>query len=219
MAAVASGSTRWGRLGCTIASIRMNIVEAAMRAAAADLRATRRQWALVGGFAVAVRAEARFTRDVDIAVAVADDQAAEAVVREMVSRGYSIRASIEQETTGRLATIRLGSPSSDDDDVIVDLLFASSGIEPEIAAAAEVEEIIVGLKLPVAQTGHLIALKLLARDDERRPQDLADLRMLIAVATEADLTTAREGISLITQRGYDRGRDLSAALAELLNAH
>ncbi len=32
------------------------------------------RWALIGGLAVAVRAEPRFTRDVDLAVAVADDR-------------------------------------------------------------------------------------------------------------------------------------------------
>ena len=45
--------------------------------------------------------------------------------------------------------------------IIVDLLFASSGIEPEITAAAEVLTVARGLRMPVARTGHLIALKLL----------------------------------------------------------
>ena len=35
------------------------------------------KWALIGGLAVAVRAEPRFTRDVDLAVTVADDREAE----------------------------------------------------------------------------------------------------------------------------------------------
>ncbi len=66
---------------------------------------------------------------------------------------------------------------------VVDVLFASSGIEPEIVRSAEAIEILPGLVVPVARTGHLIALKLLARDDESRPQDLADLRSLHEVAT------------------------------------
>jgi hypothetical protein len=97
----------------------------------------------------------------------------------------------------------------------VDLLFASSGIEPEITRAAEVTEVVPGLSLPIATTGHLIALKLLARDDQARPQDLADLRALRAVATAADLDAARAAVGLITARGFDRGRDLTAALKEI----
>jgi len=71
--------------------------------------------------------------------------------------------------------------------------------------------------VPVASTGHLIAVKLLARDDRTRPQDLADLNALMAVATPADLEIARQGTTLITKRGFGRGRDLDAALTELIN--
>jgi predicted nucleotidyltransferase len=170
---------------------------------------------LVGGFAVSARAEPRFTRDVDIAVAVDDDAGAEALVRALLSAGYRMLASIEHDTSGRLATVRLGCPVGSDEDVVVDLLFASSGIEPEIARAAEVIEIIPGLALPIATTGHLIALKLLARDDEARPQDLADLRALLSVASPTDSMIAREAVRLISYRGYARGRDLSTALDEL----
>jgi len=40
-------------------------------------------WALVGGLAVSVRTEPRFTRDLDLAVAVADDRAAEDLVHRL----------------------------------------------------------------------------------------------------------------------------------------
>ena len=56
----------------------MTDLEAALRRAVAAL-ATRR-FALVGGLAVGVRGEPRMTRDVDLAVAVADDAGAEDVV-------------------------------------------------------------------------------------------------------------------------------------------
>lgn len=75
-----------------------------------------------------------------------------------------------------------------------------------------------GLSLPIATTGHLIALKLLARDDQTRPQDLADLRALLAAAAPEDLADARDAVQLISARGYDRGRDLTAALTELKGA-
>lgn len=41
----------------------------------------------------------------------------------------------------------------------MDLLFASSGIEHEIVAAADPLEVLPDLTVPVARTGHLIALK------------------------------------------------------------
>jgi hypothetical protein len=53
----------------------------------------------------------------------------------------------------------------------------------------------------------------LSRDDRTRPQDAIDLRALARVATQAELTRAREALRLIEQRGFARGRDLGAALA------
>lgn len=192
----------------------MNSVEAALRRVTADLDRRRLGWALVGGFAVSARAEPRFTRDVDVAVAVIDDRAAEQNVHDLVADGYRLLASVEQNAVGRLATVRLGPVAGD---VVVDVLFASSGIEPEIVRSAEAIEILPGLVVPVARTGHLIALKLLARDDESRPQDLADLRSLHEVATREDVDLARSAIHLITERGYHRDRDLAAALTALLS--
>lgn len=52
----------------------MNLIEAALRRTVIDLGRLGRGWALVGGFAVAARAEPRFTRDVDVPVAVEDDK-------------------------------------------------------------------------------------------------------------------------------------------------
>ncbi len=89
---------------------------------------------------------------------------------------------------------------------MVDLLFASSGIESEIVGAAEVVEVFPSLSLPVATAGHLLALKILSRDDERRPLDRADLLALLAVATKDDLAAARAALTLIEERGYARGK-------------
>jgi predicted nucleotidyltransferase len=189
----------------------VNALEAALRRIATDLDLHHRQWALVGGFAVSARAEPRFTRDIDAAVMVDNDADSEKLVRSLLGSRYRLLASVEQDETGRLATVRLACPV-DDETVVVDLLFASSGIEHEITQAAELTEIVPGLRLPIATTGHLIALKLLARDDQTRPQDLMDLRALMEVATASDRTQARESVRLISERGYDRGRDLKAAL-------
>ncbi|MGH3832563.1 MAG: nucleotidyl transferase AbiEii/AbiGii toxin family protein [Pseudonocardiaceae bacterium] len=183
----------------------MNRVEAALRGIASDLDELHVRWALVGGFAVSVRTEPRFTRDVDVAVLVSDDPSAERLVRSLVDRGYCPDAIVEQDAVGRLATARMISPGADRLGVVVDVLFATAGIEPEIVEAAEVLEVLPGVLMPVATAGHLVALKLLARDDETRPQDSADLR---AVLGAADRAAARTAAELIVDRGFARGRPL-----------
>lgn len=193
----------------------MSGVKDALARITADLSSTDVNFALIGGLAVSVRTAPRFTQDVDLAVAVPDDAAAEQTVKALMDRSYGLMATVEHDTAGRLATARLRLPASAQ---IVDLLFSSSGIEPEIVAAADMIYVAAGLRLPVAQVGHLLALKLLARDDERRPLDIADLRHLLEVADNRELQRAREAIALITERGYDRGRDLAAALDDLLRS-
>jgi hypothetical protein len=96
--------------------------------------------------------------------------------------------------------------------LVVDLLFASSGIEPEIVAASEPIEVIEGLVVRVATIPHLIATKVLSRDDDRRPQDRMDLLALTAAANEKQISDAREALLLIQARGFHRGRDLMAEL-------
>ena len=112
---------------------------------------------------------------------------------------------------GRLATARLRLS----DGSLLDLLFASSGIEPEIAAAAEELEVLPGLFVPVITLAHLIAVKVLARDDRTRPQDIADLRSLLDTANPDDVDAAYDVLRLIVERQYHRGRDLTGALDEL----
>ena len=172
-------------------------------------------WALIGGIAVSVRAEPRFTRDVDLAVAVESDREAERLVGDLRGAGYEILETVEQETTGRFATARLLPPGGDPGGVIVDLLFASSGIEPEVVATAEPLEVLPGLTVPVAGLPELIALKLLARDDVTRPQDAGDLVALAHLATARDFESVRQLLHLIEDREYHRGRDLSGELDRL----
>ena len=197
----------------------MTTVESALRRIVADLAASGRAFALVGGLAVSARVDPRFTRDADLVVSVPDDHAAEAVVRDLVGRGYHLVATIEHDVANRLATARLASPVSPDEELIVDLLFASSGVEPEIAARAESLEVLEGLVVPVAALGDLVALKLLSRDDATRPQDAIDLRSLLTAASPGDVTLARDTVALIARRGYSRGRDLCADLESLLADH
>jgi Nucleotidyl transferase AbiEii toxin, Type IV TA system len=188
-------------------------LEAALRQLVADLNSIEASYALVGGLAVSIRAEPRLTRDADVAVSVKDDAQAEAVIRQLIVLGYRPGATIEHETTRRLAAIRL--THDDRPATVVDLLFASSGVEPEIVDQAEELEVLPDLVVPVARCGHLIAMKLLARDDRNRPADYDDLLALADVANEQDLSQASAILKLITTRGYNRGRDLEASLEEL----
>jgi hypothetical protein len=80
--------------------------------AAADLDAIGARWAVIGGLAVAFRAEPRFTKDVDLAVAVADDAEAEGIVNRLQVRGYALASLVEQDYVNRLATARLVRPEA-----------------------------------------------------------------------------------------------------------
>ena len=197
----------------------MTALESGLRRIVADLDESGAQWALVGGLAVSARTEPRTTRDVDAVVAAADDVSAERLVFALQRRGYEAVTLLEQGPTARLATVRLRAPGSGPAGVVVDLLFASSGIEPEIVVAAERLEIVPGLVVPVASVGDLIALKVLSRDDRNRPQDWDDLRGLIREATPEDLARARLAVRWIQARGFHRGRELEAALDKGIAEH
>lgn len=184
-----------------------------LRRIAADLVAAKARFAVVGGHAVSAHTQPRFTRDIDLAVAVADDRQAEALVDGLVPRGYRVVAILEQEGTGRLATVRLEHASAPG--VVVDLLFATAGVEPEVVAGATPLQVLDGVVLPVASVGHLLALKTLSTDDSKRPQDRVDICALLGVATAADVQVAEETLTAMTQRGCNRGRDLLVMFARL----
>ena len=194
----------------------MSRLEDILHAAARDLADLRLGWALVGGLAVSARTEPRFTRDIDLALAVPGDTGAEQAVAALQRRGYRIHALVEQMAANRLATARILPAGEDEVGIVLDVLFASSGIEPEIVEAAEALEILSGLRVPVAGVGHLLALKLLSRDDRTRPQDRVDLAALLRVATRTDLEKARRAVALIHTRGFQRDRDLARDLELLI---
>ncbi len=176
------------------------------------------KWALVGGLAVSARAEPRFTRNVDVAVAAQSDLDAEQLVYALTERGFRISATVEQTNRKRLATVRLRVPEEPTGGIVVDILFASSGIEPEVVAAAEKLEILPQLFLPVATTVHLVALKVLAADDQRRPQDRADVLMLLQRLGPPDFTEIHDALRCIEQRGFHRGKDLQREFQAILSA-
>jgi hypothetical protein len=181
----------------------------ALRQAVGDLRSIKARWAVIGGMAVSVRAEPRFTKDVDFALAVASQEEADSVVFHLGSHGYEHQVTLAETATGQVSTVRLRHYRST---VLVDLLMGSCGIEPEIVASATRMEVVPRVMAPVACTGHLIAMKVLAN----RPHDLVDVGSLIAAATPRDLADGREAVRLIEARGFARGEDLSRRLEGLL---
>jgi predicted nucleotidyltransferase len=190
----------------------MSPLEALLAQVATLFQSRKQPWALVGGMAVSVRTEPRFTRDIDLAVAVADDREAESLIQHLRGSGFRVLTLAEQDAAHRLATVRLACSGNERRGAVLDLLFASSGIEPEICAAAETLKVFPGLAVPVARLHHLMVLKALARDDRTRPQDAADLRQLILEAQPSDLAAACEAASLIEARGFNRSRNLPEAL-------
>jgi hypothetical protein len=185
--------------------------ERALAHAAAMLHGLGQAFALVGGLAVSVRAEVRFTRDVDLAVAVADDAGAEQLIYRLRDGGYEVIATVEHETRDRLATARLLGSAA----VVVDLLLARSGIERELIARATSVEVPGVGDIPVARAEELLALKVLSMT-ERRLQDRMDALNLLSFTPELDLEAVRANLELIQRRGYDRGQDLAAKLDSLL---
>jgi hypothetical protein len=170
-----------------------------------------RSFALVGGLAVSARTEPRFTRDLDFAISVENDADAESVVFSLQARGFKVVATIEHTTTHRLATARL---RQEERAPFVDLLFASCGVEREIVGSASPLDVL-GASVGVAAVGHLIAMKLVSRDARRRPRDQQDLVELAKVADPLEWKRAETAVELIRQRGFSRGRDLHAGLAEI----
>ena len=93
-------------------------------------------------------------------------------------------------------------------------LAVSARVEPRLTRDPD-----LAASLPVARTGLLLVMKLLARDDRRRPNDADDLARLVEVVTPGEIDRAREAAQLVCARGFGRGRDLPALLDALLGEH
>ncbi len=185
--------------------------ELALRDIALRLRALDVPFALVGGLAVGIHGEARFTRDVDLALVVEDDAEAERIVFLLRESGYIAVALVEHRERSRLATARLASPS----ETIVDLIVATSGIEREVverAAPMMLEDI---GEIPVARPEELLAMKVLSMSARRR-HDLGDAVSLILCNAGIDLDAVRENLTKIVERGFSREEDLFAKLETVL---
>ena len=188
----------------------------ALRRVGAEVDARGLPWALVGGLAVSARSEPRFTRDLDLVVDIPDDAQAETLVSDLRAVGYVLELTLEQQALGRLATVRFRPPSAGDAGVVVDFLFASCGIEADVCAASQRLAIVRDLDVPIARSGHLVAMKLLSRSDHRLQDDI-DLRTLARVLTADDVVLAREAVRRIEAVGANRGRALVTDLEAYLS--
>lgn len=175
------------------------------------LRDLRVPFALVGGLAASIRGEVRFTRDVDLAVAVPSDAAMEALVRELATASYRPVALVEHESRRRLATVRLEAPGG----VVIDLLAASCGVEAEVVARATPVRVEGADEVPVARAEELLAMKVRSMTGQRL-QDRLDAANLLLTNPSLDIEAVREILRLIVERGYDRDQDLLGKLDALL---
>jgi hypothetical protein len=180
---------------------------------AAALRAVQRPFAVVGGLAISVRGEPRFTRDVDVVVVAKDDADMEMLVFGLANQGYRTVALVEHESRARLSTVRLSAPGG----LIVDLIAATCGIEREIVERAGPVKLGSAGELPVARAEELLAMKVLSMSD-RRPLDRSDAVNLVLVNPSLDLEAVRSNVELISSRGFDRGEPLVDKLASVLTA-
>ena len=179
---------------------------------ARELSDRRRQFALVGGLAVSLRAEIRFTRDVDLAVTVNDDADAESLIYGLKRSAYVPIVTVEHELHSRLSTVRLQTVAG----IKVDLLFASCGIEDEIVKRATPVMVRGSLNVPVAATEELIAMKILSMS-EQRIQDRIDIHRLVQFATGLDTDRIRDDLALITKRRYHRDQDLLSKFESIMS--
>lgn len=184
----------------------MRQLEQVMREVVTWLAANGSRYALIGGLAVSFRTIERFTKDIDLVIAVENDQQAETCVRELAGLGYQVQTLLEQTQHGRIATVRM--IKAHEGSVFVDLLFASSGIESEIVAGAEPIEVFENLPIAVASLPGLLALKVLSVDPNSRPQDVIDIKNLLTEASSEDLQEAARLLQLVHDRGYNRRKDL-----------
>ncbi|MFB9662917.1 hypothetical protein ACFQS3_24795 [Glycomyces mayteni] len=216
-------------------------------------------WALTGSLAVSVRVEPAYLTHAGVVLAVRNEQIAHGILDGLEEQGFRLLSVTEQMSVknwdhehGRPADpnhleiehhpngLVAGAHLVDDTgerELEVDLVFAASGIEAEITAAAEPLEILPGQVFRVARTGHLIALMLLSLGDTgRQPEpgqfasmdafsseqayigirDRADLTALTNAAADDDWRLAWEAVDLMATRSATRSRDLRSELAAFL---
>lgn len=184
-------------------------LEEYVKLVASHLRGLKVEFAVVGGIAVSLRTIERFTKDVDFAISVSSDSEAESIVNALRDAGLRIAMFLDKDDGG-LMTVRL--KTGVDYEIYVDLLFATSGIENEVVANSIETEVFPGFIDRVATIPSLLAMKVLSADWKIRPQDILDIQSLLSEASPKHIAQSRQLLDLITERGYNRDKDLQAEL-------
>ncbi len=183
----------------------MNRFEAALRRVAADLDDLGIGWALVGGLAQSAYGIERRLPDVDVVVEAPDDAAIGALADALRGRGYTAHR-VPHDAVGEIVVVHPFLPDGGPSGILVDLLPRACGFESELVAAARPRDVL-GVTVPVARIGHLIAFKVKAIGDVNRARDRTDLRALMALADEEELALARKALRLSVERGVLRTDD------------
>jgi len=183
----------------------------ALQCIATDLDAHSVRWALVGGLALHAHGIERPYPDIDIAIDMADDAATATLVDALRARGHMVQR-VPHDKLGEIVLVHPRIAGAAPLGVLVDLLPRACGFEAEIVAAAR-RMTVLGVPIPVARIGHLVAFKVKALHDVQRARDRMDLRALLVSATSDERALAREALRLSTERGVLRTDNPFAVLA------
>ena len=153
-----------------------------------------------GALAVGVRAEERFTKDLDFAISVRDQDDAMRVLRHLVDTLRYREPRPFNDNTVDFKGVSLLPPDIESP-FPVDILWNACGVEREIVARAERVQFLPGVFVGVATRADLIAMKILALDDARRPRDRGDLAALLRSATAVEVAESRALLRLMEVRG------------------
>ena len=194
----------------------MSLRAKALGCIASELNAMGIGWALIGGVALSAYGIERTSRDIDIAINMADEGATAAFADALRARGHTV-VRAPHERLGEIVLVHPHSSEPGPLGVLIDLLPRACGFEAELIAAAR-EITIGGVPVPVACIGHLIAFKVKAMHDVHRARDRSHLRALLGLASEEEREVAREALRLSLRRGVLRADDPFALLNRYLDA-
>ena len=182
-----------------------------LKTVAGDLSDLKVRWALIGALAVSIHTEPRTTRDIDVALALDEVSDIETILEGLEKRGYSQRQLLMNLAPAQRLGFRLMIPTENASSLPIDLLFSSSGIETEIVQSAVVIEVFPNLPLPVANLSHTLAMKIVSENNSDRIRDRDDIRKLLCIATSDQIEFCKEALTLIEERGFNRGKNLKKA--------
>jgi hypothetical protein len=174
-------------------------LERALPCIAADLDELAVGWALVGGLALNAYGADPPSSDIDIVIRTADDDATRVLAGALRARGHLVHR-VAHERLGEVVVVHPSISDAPPLGVLVDMLPRACGFEAEIVTAAQRMDVL-GVKVPVARLGHLIAFKVKAIHDVMRARDRRHLAALLALATDADRDVASKALRLSVERG------------------